>query len=351
MRHGGMVKPAVAAVRGYSSRRSCASRSGEGVDLVAFKKGQRKDDVTQKYVRKFTQREGVLYVGKAQEKARVMRTERRCSRFTGGTYPWIVESTAMVNHYYFYCVDEDFGPFFLKFCSYFPYNAKLCINGNEYLKRQLAKRGVAFEALDNGVKSCASPKLMQRLCDELSADKIDRLLRKWLRRLPHPFPARDRSAGYRYQLSILQAGFSLTQVLDHPVLPIRLLPTPPTCRMLPGSGVKLCVGRCGDVARDAEQGTEGVERIEPPVEAEGEFVEVGLQVLVTDPVMDAVQPRFQVCEDEMDDWQILLGDLRIAPFSDGEVFVAALGKAGVAAPVVGRTIPARSLWRIWNAVS
>src|SRR5579863_9269710 len=189
----------------------------EGIDLVAFAKGQRKDDVTQKYLRSFGKSEGVLYVGKAQEKARVMRTERRRSRNTGGTYPWIVESTAMVNHYYFYCVDEDFGPFFLKFCSYFPYNAKLCINGHEYLKRQLAKRGVAFEALDNGVKSCANPKLMQRLCDELSADKIDRLLRKWLRRLPHPFPARDRAAGYRYQLSILQAEFSLTQVLDQPV--------------------------------------------------------------------------------------------------------------------------------------
>ena len=118
---------------------------------------------------------------------------------------------------------------------------------------------------------------------------------------------------------LLARALSYPPVLCHPdaihedmvhSLPIRLLPTPPTCRMLPGSGVKLCVGRCGDVARDAEQGTEGVERIEPPVEAEGEFVEVGLQVLVTDPVMDAVQPRFQVCEDEMDDWQILLGDLR-----------------------------------------
>ena len=54
-----------------------------------------------------------------------------------------------------------------------------------------------------------------------------------------------------------------------------------------------------------------------------------MQVLVTDPVMGAVQPRFQVCEDEMDDWQILLGDLRIAAFGDGEVFVAALGEAGV----------------------
>jgi hypothetical protein len=58
---------------------------------------------------------------------------------------------------------------------------------------------------------------MQRVCDELSAGKIDRLLRKWLRRLPHPFPPRDRAVGYRYQLSILQAEFSLTQVLDQPV--------------------------------------------------------------------------------------------------------------------------------------
>lgn len=63
------------------------------------------------------------------------------------------------------------------------------------LKRQLAKRGVAFQALDNGIKSCRNPKLLQRLADELSAEKIDRLLRKWLRRLPHPFPPRDRAAG------------------------------------------------------------------------------------------------------------------------------------------------------------
>jgi hypothetical protein len=125
--------------------------SDEGIDLVTFTKGQRKDDVTQRHLKSFRKSEDVLYVGEAQEKARVMRTERRRSRRTGGTYPWIVESTAMVNHYYFYCVDEDFGPFFLKFCSYFPYNAKLCINGHEYLKRQLANRGVRFEPLDNGI--------------------------------------------------------------------------------------------------------------------------------------------------------------------------------------------------------
>jgi hypothetical protein len=31
-----------------------------------------------------------------------------------------------------YCVYRNFGPFFLKFSSYFPYTAKLCINGHEY---------------------------------------------------------------------------------------------------------------------------------------------------------------------------------------------------------------------------
>jgi len=56
----------------------------------------------------------------------------------GGTIPWIDYSSANVNFYYFYCLDEDFGPFFIKFCSYFPYTAKLCINGHEYLKCQLS---------------------------------------------------------------------------------------------------------------------------------------------------------------------------------------------------------------------
>ena len=51
----------------------------------------------------------------------------------------------------------------------------------------------------------------------MSAAKIDALLRKWLRRLPHPFTVADRRAGYRYDVSILQAEFSLTQVLDRPV--------------------------------------------------------------------------------------------------------------------------------------
>lgn len=186
------------------------------IPLIAFAKGQRKDDVALEYQARFRGTEGILFVGKAQEKTPVFRTEKRTNPQTGRSYPWIVRSTAMVNQFYFYGIDEDFGPFFLKFCTYFPYNAKLCINGHEYVKRQLAKEGIAFEALDNGIRSCADPQRLQQLCDGLSGAKIEALLRKWLARLPHPFTAQDRAAGYRYELSILQAEFSLTQVLDRP---------------------------------------------------------------------------------------------------------------------------------------
>ncbi len=189
----------------------------EKVAVVPFQKGQRKDDVAAEYRKRFTGQEGVLFIGKAQEKTPVFRTERRRNEQTGATYPWLVRSTAMVNHFYVYCMDRDFGPFFLKFCTYFPYNAKLCLNGHEYVKQQLANRGIGFAALDNGILSSDDPKRVQALCDGLSAEKIDGLLRKWFRKLPHPFTGKDRQAGYRYQISILQAEFSLTQVLDRPV--------------------------------------------------------------------------------------------------------------------------------------
>ena len=188
-----------------------------GIPIVQFLKGQRKEDVAAQMRARYPVTDGVVFIGKAQEKCNVYRTEKRHNPKTKRAYAWIVKSTALVNHYYFYCVDENFGPFFLKFCSYFPYNAKLCLNGHEYVKRQLEREGIAFQALDNGIGSCAKPKRLQQICDSLSAVKIDALLRKWLARLPHPYPAADRAAGYRYQLSIWQIELSLTQVLDRPV--------------------------------------------------------------------------------------------------------------------------------------
>jgi hypothetical protein len=204
-----MAKAFVADIHGFVSAR--------GLELVHFAKGQRKDDITQQLLAKFTEDEGVLYVGRAQEKSGVWRTQRRHNRVTGGSYAWLVRSTAFINFFYFYCVDADFGPFFIKFSTYFPFTAKLCVNGNEWAKRQAVKAGIGFQALDNGFAAVDDADRLQAICDSLGPEHIDALLRKWLRILPNPFTDDDQAAGYRYDLSLLQTEFSLTQMLDTPV--------------------------------------------------------------------------------------------------------------------------------------
>ena len=82
----------------------------EKIPVIAFRKGERKDDVAAEQKKKFQKTEGVVFIGKAQEKTSVFRTERRRNEKTGATYPWSVRSTAMVSQFYIYCMDRDFGP-------------------------------------------------------------------------------------------------------------------------------------------------------------------------------------------------------------------------------------------------
>jgi hypothetical protein len=142
---------------------------------------------------------------------------QRKNEVTGATYPWLVPSSGMINQYYFYCVDEEFGPVCVKFSGYFPYTGRLILNGNEYAKRQAAKAGIGFVPLDNAFVAVDDLAAVQAICDGLDAAKITALAARLLAMLPHPFTAEDTAAGYRYELSVLQAEFSLTQALDTPV--------------------------------------------------------------------------------------------------------------------------------------
>ena len=111
---------------------------------------------------------------------------------TGARYPWLTNSTAMVNHIF----DENFGPLFLKFCSCFPCQA---LSGTTTSRCNWTKRGVA--ALDNGILRCDDHEVMDAIAQEITPACA--LLCKWLARLPHPFTAQDR--GVRYDISVLQA--------------------------------------------------------------------------------------------------------------------------------------------------
>src|SRR4029077_11386986 len=80
-----------------------------------------------------------------------------------------------------------------------------------------AKEGIGYEQLANGILSCDNPKRMQQLANSLTPARILMFLRKWQDCLPCPLTEREERAGYRYEASISQVEFALTQVFDRPV--------------------------------------------------------------------------------------------------------------------------------------
>jgi hypothetical protein len=182
------------------------------IPIYQFAHGERKDDVANQIRQQRGVQDGIVFIGVAQEKAQAFQGKK-----INGQFEFTRDKTVYVNHYYFYIDDGDFGPLFLKVCSYAPWGTKLCLNGHEWAKRQLEKKGIAYEALDNGFLSCANPEKLQQICDSLGPEDIDGLFRKWLKRIPLPLRPEDRAAGYDWSLSIWQMEVSLTQIFDRPL--------------------------------------------------------------------------------------------------------------------------------------
>jgi hypothetical protein len=186
----------------------------QGLSIVDFAKGEDKDEKARAHLAKFGIKQGVVLIGKAQEKALGYKGQRK----DHGTKVWFEYSRQSLNvtYYYFYIMDEDFGLFFIKVCTYFPFDVKVCFNGHAWVKQQLRQEGIGFEALSNGFLSCENPERLQVICHQLDAEKIQALFDRWVEQLPWPLTPEQRAAGYAHQLSIWQLEVSRTQVFQDP---------------------------------------------------------------------------------------------------------------------------------------
>jgi len=127
-----------------------------------------------------------------------------------------VREERRVGIYYFYLLDREFGPGFIKICTYFPYPTKVWLNGHEWAKRQAEREGLAYSALANGFASCADPARLQEICDRLGPEQINAFFSYWTTVIPVPWTEADRAAGYFWDLSMRQVEVSRTLVFDDP---------------------------------------------------------------------------------------------------------------------------------------
>jgi hypothetical protein len=188
------------------------------VPWVRFAKGDRKLDVMRPHLDRLVRagRCGVAAIGVAQEFQRVFTgtTSRRCEE--GAPHFSYAKADRRVTAYYFYLVDEVFGPAFIKICAYFPYPVKIWLNGHEYAKRRAATAGIGFTELANGFAATDDPAGLQRICDTLDAGAIGVFCERWWPRLPLPLTEADRAGGYWWEVSMRQVEVSRTLVVDAP---------------------------------------------------------------------------------------------------------------------------------------
>jgi hypothetical protein len=185
------------------------------IPVVRFAKDARKQEVMRPYLEQATE-PGVVAIGVAQEFQSVFTGYDRAAGKPGPPSFAFAKADRRVSVYYFYVLDRDFGPGFVKLCSYFPYPAKVWVNGHEWAKRQATSVGIGFTELANGFAGCDDPERLQAICDRLGPADLQRFFDRWLARIPTPLGLADQAAGYWWELSMRQVEVSRTLVLDQP---------------------------------------------------------------------------------------------------------------------------------------
>jgi hypothetical protein len=208
--------PALFGKIGTAFRKAVAAfAQANDIPVVRFAKGDRKAEVMRPYLDAATA-PAVVAIGVAQEFQSVFCGYDRRGDGPGPPRFAFAKADRRVSVFYFYVYDDDFGPGFIKLCTYFPYPAKVWVNGHEWAKRQAAKAGIGFTELANGFASCNDPTALQAICDRLGPGDIWAFFERWMARIPTPLNDADRAGGYWWELSMRQVEVSRTIVFDAP---------------------------------------------------------------------------------------------------------------------------------------
>ena len=210
-----IASPAIMEQIGNRFRRDVESfAKRQQIPIVRFAKGDRQVDVMQPYLDAATG-PGVVAVGTSQEFQPVF-TGTRATSSSGVPFFRFAKADRRVSVFYFYIVDAEFGAGFIKICTYFPYPAKVWVNGHEWAKRQATRAGVGYTSLANGFATCDDPTRLQEICDQLGPAQIEAFFDRWMSHIPTPLTTTDRAGGYWWEMSMRQIEMSRTIVFDAP---------------------------------------------------------------------------------------------------------------------------------------
>lgn len=121
---------------------------------------ERKDEVANDYRRRRKVRDGIVFIGVAQEKAQAFSAKK-----VNGWFEFNRDKTVYVNHYYFYIDDEDFGPYSSRCAATRRGQSSSAWNGHEWAKSNWKKEESASKSWTTDSCRAQSRSRLQLICD------------------------------------------------------------------------------------------------------------------------------------------------------------------------------------------
>lgn len=177
-----------------------AAENGLEIEFIRKQKDFRKEQRIREIIAQRGDHPGVVHIFSAMES---------CTAFK----PWHDKQThrtffkydsGRCLHYYVYFIDKELGLCYLRIPTWAPFRLQFYFNGHNWLARQLEKKGIGYQQVDNAFVHLDDFKKAQKLADRFPVKRLHRLLNRYAKRLC-PVVTRFRSG---IHWSVMQAEYA-----------------------------------------------------------------------------------------------------------------------------------------------
>ena len=116
-------------------------------------------------------------------------------------------------HLYFYYLDRDFGLMHVRLQTWLPCTIQICLNGREWLARQMTRRRLGYVQADNAFVQLDDPVRAQALADQLTDWPWGSFLQSLARQV-NPWACAKRTGLKPYYWSVRQSEYATDVVFD-----------------------------------------------------------------------------------------------------------------------------------------
>lgn len=186
------------------------------IPIISCNQNQEKNEVAKTYLPKDQNFIGVYLIIKSREMTYSFASQKSIHN-KNPQHRNITRQDRCVDHFYFYLLDQYWGPISIRFSSHLPFNVKVFLNGNRWLSREASRKGVNLKSNDNAIIHCDNPTNLQAIADSLIAKKIQSVCDHWVYRLLPVLSYKERNkSAFHYQWFLHHIEFAHNMVFKSP---------------------------------------------------------------------------------------------------------------------------------------